>query len=167
MFRIFKKLKFWKKGSSDAFGFIVMTPVVIAVFILTVNMVRLTSLKQKMEYTAYVACRAAVVSDNIDKARVNAQKVAEEELRSYSHVYNASGVKFNIIREIPGTGYTEKFYETSGYDSRTDTKRTSWVKGNFLECELIVDLNTNFLGLSGGTSERKCKIVMAIEKDDY
>lgn len=156
--------KFWKKGNSEALGFIAVTPVALAVFVLTVDVSRLVSLRQKMEYTTYVACRAAAVSDDYDSASRNGQTVAENELRSYSAVYGAGEPNFEIVRLV---GQEEAGIPNpidSGYDSRTGETRGSWKKGDFIQCVLTVELHGATPLLKG---EKKCEMTMAVEKEDY
>ena len=62
-------MSFWKKGSGEVFGFLCVSPIMVILLMLLVSIVQMTSLKQKLEYTAYVACRAAVVSETLSKAK--------------------------------------------------------------------------------------------------
>ena len=52
---------FWKKGASEILSFIVLAPVMLILFALLASIVQSESLKEKLEYTTYVAARAAAL----------------------------------------------------------------------------------------------------------
>lgn len=136
-------MSFWKKGSGEVFGFLCVSPIMVILLMLLVSIVQMTSLKQKLEYTAYVACRAAVVSETLSKAKQAAKEVAEADLRSYSSDYEGN---VTVKLEYP-TG-----------------SATRWEKGNYIQCTVAVKVNPAGIGLDLGRV--KSRIIMAIEKPD-
>ncbi len=136
-------MSFWKKGSGEVFGFLCVSPIMVVLIMLLICIVQMGALKEKLEYTAYVACRAAVVSDTLSDARKAAKEVAEADLRSYSADYVG-----NI---------TVKLEYPSGVDHK-------WEKGNYIQCTVAVKADPAGAGLKLGRV--KSRIVMAIEKPD-
>lgn len=63
------KKDFWKKGASEILSFIVLAPVMLILFALLASIVQSESLKEKLEYTTYVAARAAALSESLQPHR--------------------------------------------------------------------------------------------------
>lgn len=136
-----RKGKFWKRGSAESFAFICLAPVIIILFALLVSVVQAGSFKEKLEYTTYVAARAAVVSDSKDikEAQKAAKQAAEADLASYGADFTDLKVKLSYV-----------------YGS-------VWKKGNYVKCEVSV----KFHGLTTlVNSRKKFSLVMAIEKTE-
>ena len=77
MHKVFKK-KFWKKGSAEMMSFIALAPTMLILFALLVSVVQAGSFKEKLEYTTYVAARAATLSDTQREALSNAKKLRKQ-----------------------------------------------------------------------------------------
>lgn len=151
-----------KKGSGEALAFLCALPLIFILLVAVISIIKLTNLRQKMEYTAYVACRAAVVSDTYKDAVANAETVADIELAEFANLYNIDSKNISITI-VPVKGYPEKV--ESGYDSRTGKQRSSsWKKGNFVKCVLTVHLSGGNPFMKG---TKKTELTMAIEKEDY
>lgn len=71
------KKDFWKKGASEILSFIVLAPVMLILFALLASIVQSESLKEKLEYTTYVAARAAALSESLPAAQANAEQAAK------------------------------------------------------------------------------------------
>ena len=78
---IFTK-EYWKKGSAEMLSFIALAPTMLILFALLVSVVQATSFREKLEYTTYVAARAASLSDTLSDAKDNAKKAAAANLSS-------------------------------------------------------------------------------------
>ena len=156
-----KKRISWRKGSGEALGFLSLLPVIFLLIIGIISIVKLTSLRQKMEYTAYVACRAAALSNTKPAAEENARKVAEIELAGYSDIYDVDLLDVKIDAVSKGS-FPVSF--VSCYDSRSRKTNKTWNKGKFVKCVLTVHLNDSNIFLSG---DKTCTIYMALEKEDY
>lgn len=156
---MFKKLK---RGSGEILGFITLVPALFLFLMMIITMVRLVGLRQKMEYAAYSACRAAVLAETYDEALNSSLQVAQMELTGYEDIYKPGSVQTDV-EEIPIEGYPESLGKV-GYDSRTGQTRDSWLKGNLIKCTLSLELNGLNPILNG---EKKCEIYMFLEKDDY
>ena len=77
-----KTIDFWKKGSGELLGFICITPILCSLLILLVSIVQIGTIKEKLEYTTYIACRAAVVAENYSDAHKAANQAATQDLQS-------------------------------------------------------------------------------------
>ena len=53
--------EYWEKGSGDIVGFLCTLPCIIIMLVLIVSIIQIGSIKERLEYTAYLACRQAVV----------------------------------------------------------------------------------------------------------
>ena len=162
-----KKIKkHLKNGSGEALAFICLMPALLLTVYALISMIQLTLLRQKMEYAAYAACRAAVVSKTEQDANENAKKVAELELGAYGKIFDASTVKVYLKKTVKAVEPAQP----GGVDSRSDeqtakNQQSGWVKGTFLECTLVAKLKRNNVFIHGQT--KKCKVTMAVEKEDY
>lgn len=139
-----KTIDFWKKGSVEVFSYICILPAVFMLMVMVVGMVQLGTLKEKMEYTTYVACRAAAASETKAKAKINAQEVAEENLKGLTNSYEDGSLKVNIKC-------------ISGKIGKSTSK---WEKGNYVQCDLTVNATTITPFIKG---KKTYSIVMAIE----
>lgn len=150
--------KFLKKGSGEAISFIVLAPLIVGIIAIVIHLILLMSLKQRLEYTTYVACRAAVVSDKMEDAKKNAQLAAEQDLSSYSAFIKAGSIHADI-------GYAGKAKSVKQKKRNGTTKSSQWARGNYLTCTVSFEPSEN---LFKGLKKQEFTIVMAIEKpDDY
>ena len=138
--KIFTK-KFWKKGSAEMMSFIALAPTMLILFALLVSVVQATSFKEKLEYTTYVAARAASLSDTISEARSNAKKAASANLSSYGDVYEPGSLRVQV----------------------SSVAGTKWKKGGYMKCKVSV----RFKGITTLVNGKKSfEMVMAVEKPD-
>ena len=133
-----KKIK-WKKGSGEILGFCAIVPMLFIMFMVLISALQVGIAKQRMEYAAYSACRAAVVSSDNDTANAQANGVANEYLDSMNCIDSGS---VNVDLKVIDTD-------------------TSWVKGHFVECTLSADVQTILPFFTNGT--KSVSIVMMIE----
>ena len=159
------RFRYFQNGSGELLGFIALVPAIFALLIAIIIIVKMTSLRQKMEYTAYVACRAAALSDTQEEAQKNAEKVVGIELGSYEELFDIKGFKVEIKPFVPGK-YTEP-EKIKNIDTRTGKEIDSeWKKGNFVDFTLTVYINNINVFLKG-VKEKECRLYMAIEKETY
>lgn len=144
-----KTRSFWKKGSADIFSYISFLPVLLILFSLVVCIVQISCIKEKLEYTTYVACRAAAVSSSKSKAISSACTIAEENLKSYTNIYDPASLSVRL------TCFNEKGEKTQ--------KSDAWKKGNYVQCEISIKISTIIPAISG---TKKSSIAMAIEIPD-
>ena len=130
---------YWKKGAAESLSFIMLAPTILIIFAMLATVVQSGCLKEKLEYTTYVAARAAVVSDSMDNAKKNAMEVAKADLSSYGAEYDPESLKVTISY-------------VSG---------SKWEKGNYISCTVSV----KFRGLFELVNKRKkFTLAMAIER---
>lgn len=142
MRRVILKKKL-KKGSGELFGFICISPIIMLLMLMLVSVAQVSSLKEKMAYTTYVACRAAVLAETKEEAEKSALEAAEKDLSRYSRsIQGDVEVKLNYAS---GSGH-------------------KWEKGNYITCVLKVKPAT----VSPLVKDKKikCSMTMAIEKQD-
>lgn len=136
--KLFDK-NYWKKGSAEMMAFIALAPTMMILFAMLASIVQVTSFKEKLEYTTYVAARAAAVSDSQKEASDNAKKAAEADLASYGEVYDPDSLRVEI----------------------TNLSGSKWKKGSYMKCKVSVKFN----GITTLASGKKSfEMVMAIEK---
>ena len=87
---------FWKKGASEILSFIVLAPVMLILFALLASIVQSESLKEKLEYTTYVAARAAALSESLPAAQANAEQAAKVDLASYGADYDPNSLRVTV-----------------------------------------------------------------------
>ena len=142
----FLSKKFWKKGSGEIIGFLSVLPVIIFLLVMLISIAQMGSIKERMEYTTYVAGRAAVVQKDFSSARKAAYETAQRDLLNFSNTFEPGSLKVTL-RIIKKTG--------------SSTSNKDWKKGNYLSCTISVNTKT----LSPLINEKKsCTITMMIER---
>ena len=53
---------YWQRGGGDIVGFLCTLPCIIFMLVLLISIIQIGSIKERLEYTAYLACRKAVVT---------------------------------------------------------------------------------------------------------
>lgn len=150
--------KYLKKGSGEALGFTVMAPFMVMLIALLINFVQYVGLKEKIEYTTYVAGRAAVVSETKKMADKNAELAAKQNMLAYQ-AYIKPG-SFKVKLSYPSGTKARKVTDAAG-----QSKTSSWAKGNYITCTVTAKTNLPILFFSGKTV--KVAMTMAIEKLDF
>ena len=143
--------KFWVTGSADILGFLAISPCLIIMIAMLLGMVQLGSIKERLEYTAYLACRQAVVAedkDNDGDYQKDAEKIAKDIA---TDDLAKSGLKF-----VPGSVKVELKLIGAKED-----KNLKWEKGNYVQCTVSVKIKPYARFLRG---KRSATIVMMIEK---
>lgn len=130
----------WKKGSGEIVGFTMILPVITFIFCAMVAVAQVGLIRQKLEYTAYTAGRAAVVSDTKSRAKERAAKIAKESLKG-----TGGGLKDNSIK-------------TSVVILDSNKK---WEKGKFVRIKVEAYVRAVMPFTSG---KRESTIVMMIER---
>lgn len=150
MERIFNYLR---KGGSEVIGFLVTMPFLIFMLVMIICTVQLGSIKERLEYTAYLACRQAVVATDENKngrikddAKRIAKKVADTELLTSGETFIPNSIKVQLN------------YVTNTGEAISDKK---WEKGNYVQCTVSVEVKTPTPFLSG---RKSASIIMMIEK---
>ena len=165
--RKFKEKRYWQQGGGEIIGFLCTLPVIIFILVLFVSIVQIGSVKERLEYTAYLACRQAVVAtdtnDNgssMDEAKKIAKKTAEKDLKKSKLKYKNLEVTLNLVDKKSSSSEFDTVVGTSDLSSsnKSDLK---WEKGNYCQCIVSVDIEAVTPFLSG---TRSASIVMMIEK---
>ncbi len=140
----------WKKGGGEIVGFLCITPIIIFMLAVLITTVQLGSLKERLEYTAYKACRQAVVCKDedddgnyMDDAKKIAKKTAKAELKNSPETIVASSIKTKL-----------ELVQVEGED---DVK---WEKGRYVKCTVSVKAKAPLAFMSG---KKYASIVMMIE----
>ena len=134
----------------------------------TLNIMKLSLFKQKMEYTTYVACRAAVVSLNQKDANKYAKDLTRINLNPYSKIIQKSEPKISFLTDYvkpPQSGTGEAGTDSRSASQSKANKKGKWVKGHFVRLTLSVDLKKSNFIING--QNKKTSVAMAIEKEDY
>lgn len=150
--------KFLKKGSGEVIGFICTLPILLFLMALLVGIVQIGTLKERMEYATYMACRAAVVSDDYDAATANAQLIAEQNLASFAGIASEIKVELAVITEDSAGSSDPKASIPKGKTQ----KEKVWTKGNMCRCTLTLEVDSVTELLSG---KKTCMLSMMIERD--
>lgn len=168
-----KILKFMRKGNGEAMGFTVAAPVVILVIYVLILLVQLTLLRQRMEYAAYSACRAAAVSSTKEEAMELAQKITALELNPFSKIIQTDSVKAEIkvlknqvkpAMPVDHPGDGDAGGDLRDASQTRKNRRSGWIKGSFIQCTVKLKMKQGFLFRG---KEKKFVITMALEKEDY
>ena len=98
----FFKKSFWIRGSGEIIGFLSILPVIVLLLVMLISIAQMGSIKERLEYTTYVAGRAAVVSKDINSAKEAAYITAQNDLLNFSDTFVPGSLKVNL-RVIHGT----------------------------------------------------------------
>ena len=157
-----KKLK---KGSTDALAIMCLTPLIIILMGALTSIIQISVVREKIEYTTYVAARAAALSYSEDDYQDNAQEVAwldivsDEKICEYiDQDFGEDGVKCDVSIVEGGT-----FSETRPPEG---ARTGSFRKGNFIKCTVTVRVKPAISIVEGKNAEKSFTIYMAIEKPD-
>lgn len=171
--RKFLKKSFWQRGSGDIVGFLCTLPCIIFMLVLLVSIIQLGSIKERLEYTAYLACRQAVVATDkngngscMDEAKKIAKKTAIADLKKSKLKYVNGSVKVKLALVQHGNESSGDFDTVTGSEdalnnSGKETSSLKWEKGNYVQCTVSVKIKSVTPFLSG---TRSASIVMMIEK---
>ena len=160
------KLKsYLEKGSGEVIGFLCILPIIIFMLVILVSVVQLGSIKERLEYTAYVACRKAIVvsdenknNDYLDDALEAAQKAAEADLVPSGEKFVPGSVKVDL-ELVQKKDTANKTKKKGSKDSKAE--KLTWEKGNYVQCTVSVEVKSLTPFLSG---KKSASIVMMIEK---
>lgn len=126
--------------------------------VIFISVVQLGSVKERLELTAYLACRQAVVASDInhdgkymDDAKKAAKDRAKQDLDSSSEIFDRDSLKVSL--ELLKKGDAE------GEDD--ESRDLKWEKGNYVKCTVSVRVSAPTPFLSG---RKSASIVMMIEK---
>ena len=142
----FLSKKFWKKGSGEIIGFLSVLPVIIFLLVMLISIAQMGSIKERMEYTTYVAGRAAVVQKDFSSAHKAAYETAQRDLLNFSNTFEPGSLKVTL-RIIKKTG--------------SSTSNKDWKKGNYLSCTISVNTKTLSPLING---KKSCTLTMMIER---
>ena len=121
---MFKKIKkSLIKGGGEILGFMAILPCLCFLLVFIVGAFQSGSIKERLEYTAYVACRAAISEKNYELADAAAKQAAQDDL-TLSGEKNITNLKTEL--KIVGDGVTESTQK--------------WMKGNMVQCIVTADV---------------------------
>lgn len=131
-------------------GFLCIVPFIIFMLAALITAVQIGSIKERLEYAAYKACRAAVVCKDADRdgnylddAKKLAQQAAEADFDLSQEVYRDGSVKAKVELIGDGSGQAAK-----------------WEKGSYVRCTVSVYVKAPVAFMSG---RKYGSIVMMIE----
>lgn len=143
----FKKKEFWEMGSGEIIGFLYTLPILLTLMVMLIGIIQVGALKERLEYTAYVGCRAAVVAKDFQTAEKNAEETVRHDLESSSLQYDPDSLEVSLRLIETGKG--------------TKNQKNTWTKGNYVECLVKVNVKTVTPLIAG---MKTTKIVMMIER---
>lgn len=73
----YRNKRFWHKGSGELTGFAIIMPFIIFLIFVIVGTTEIANVNERLTYTAYDCCRAAVVSETMDAAEDRAIEMYE------------------------------------------------------------------------------------------
>ena len=134
------------RGSSEILGFMSTLPILTFLIVAVISIYQNGLVMENLEYTAYCACRAAVVCEDKKTAEYKAELAANESMRYTNAMYTmpkgaSKMTKLEIIT--------------------ADDKESNWKKGNYIRCTVTVHVDTMTPFVSG---EKTSAIVMMIER---
>ena len=137
MVKYFKKLKnksFWQQGSGELLGFVCILPFIVMLICFIISSAQVSVINQKLSYTAYNCCRAAVVSETEVIAQDRAESVYTETFGALSNSYTSCQIDL-----LDGA---------------------NWGKGSYIKCTVRYDIDV-LMPFTSGIREQS--IVMMIE----
>ena len=132
-----------KKGGGELIAFMGILPCLCFLLIFIVGAFQNGAIKERLEYTTYMACRAAISERKFEDAQNAARQAAEEDFNKAKDKHLS-----NMKVELKIIGEPDK------EDSNT------WTKGNMVQCTLKVDVNKTPIFFP---KKRAFSIVMMIE----
>lgn len=152
MFPIIRKGKnFWEKGSSEIIGFLCILPTLLFLFFFLISISQLGSIREKLEYTTYVACRAAVASKDFESAQAAAYSTAENNLIGFTDTFDPESLSVEL------TVINSENSRPAGSERRAEEL---WEKGNYVSCTVSIEAKTLLSIVSG---EKTSSLTMMIE----
>lgn len=139
---LIKHKSFWHKGSGELTGFAIIMPFIILLIFIIVGATEISIVNQKLTYTAYDCCRAAVVSETMDSAEDRAIEMYEYHLCSVSEATKDHSFIPCELTLVDGT---------------------EWEKGSLVKCTVRSYLNP-LMPFTSGVREQS--IVMMVENGD-
>lgn len=130
----------WKRGSGEIVGFAMILPAITFVFCAIVAVAQVGLIKQKLEYTAYTAGRACVVSETRERAEKRAGSITKESLRK-----TGGGLRDDSIR----------------CKLKILDEKKKWEKGKFVQVTVSAYVKSIMPFTSG---RRSARIVMMVER---
>ena len=137
----FKQKAFWQKGGGEIIGFAYILPFIIMLICCIIAAAQISITNQRLSYTAYNACRSAVVSVDETTAHERGLAIFESVMGDSATLVSQSGVMYEP-------------FEMEILDGNP------WVKGSFVKCTVRVYVRT-LLPFTSGVREES--IVMMIE----
>lgn len=161
-------LKKMKKGSGEVLSFLICLPCIFIMIFLILDAIRIGSIRERLEYTAYKAARAAVMCKDMEEATKKANEVAQKDLLSSNLKIdmtdpNWGAMKIVKIQYADGEGLDSKG-KSAGTKKNAKADADKWEKGNFITCQVTVKMKT--ILATEGTASRTGSIVMMIEQTD-
>lgn len=138
---------FWKSGGAEVFGFLCTLPSLIFILVMIISIIQHGTVKELLEYTAYKACRSAIVCESIDEAKIAAEDEALATLFASTEKFDPNSVTVSLSY-ADGTKEGTKKYEKN------------WKKGEYIQCTISLDVESPTPFLSG---TKTSSITMMIE----
>ena len=136
------KLHFWKKGNGEFLSLAIIFPFIILLICFIISAVQVGSVNQQLTFTAYNACRAAVVAETEDIARERAVAMYETNVCSVA----------DATKEVSYVPCEIKIVDGS-----------EWKKGSLVKCTVRYYIST-YMPFTSGVREQS--ITMMIENGD-
>ena len=155
-----------KKGAGEVLAFLLCLPIIFIMIFLILDVIRIGSIRERLEYTAYKAARAAVVCKDMKEATQKANEAAYKDLLN-------SGLKIDLtdpnwgakkivkIQFADGKGVESKG-KSAGTKKGSKADKTKWEKGNFIICQVTVKMKT--ILTTDNKASRTGSVVMMIEE---
>lgn len=147
--------KFLKNGGGEVLSFMITVPALIYMFAAILGIIQTGMIKERLEYTAYKACREAIVCKNLTVARKKAKEVAEDDFLKASRQGGLKYKKVDAELDIISKGA-----QTNTGKSSKKSDNSKWMKGNYVQCTVKVESEPIFAFMK---KERSSSIVMMIE----
>lgn len=160
-------LGFFRKGGGEVISLIATLPFILFVMFIILDVIRIGTVRERLEYVAYRAARTAVVQDSYKNAEKESNKVAKLEIEKADLKIDktwskwASG-KIVEIKYAGKEGIESK--AKSGTKKGDKAKEDAWEKGNFITVTVGVRLKA--LTAFTGFTTKYASITMMIEKLD-
>lgn len=137
---------FYKKGGGEVIAFLVALPCILFLLFTIIDIIHVGSIKERLEYTAYKACRAAVVCKSKEEAEEAAKEVAKEDLLQSGEKFDFSDPDWLKVEILYADGKNGEGIDSQAKNGTkkgvSKEKNSSWEKGTFIQCKVEVQVKT-------------------------
>ena len=172
MMGIFGKIKrkvsdrsYWENGAGEVIGFMVITPILAFFLVTFISVIQVGMIHSRLEYAAYAACRAAVVSKDKEEAEERAKKALALNMADVSAAYDMSTLESVFELHEVKKSMTVVSKDGKKATKTLETGKTKgWEKGATVTCIVSCNVRTLSDVVVGTNPTKSASVTMMIEK---